>query len=153
MHMHACMQDQPKKLKQKIQITMAQYKRYEAKLRRMCKPTSKRGTLAVSQEVAEKWKCLKQRKTLISALISCGGDEDHCQGWLNMTVLWMCFCPCLTSMTANICLQEKFNSKMNIIISSKTEGEIKIRSGFYTEKRMIEELNFSRLAHAHLQPL
>ena len=140
---------QEPKAKPKIQISMQEYKRYEAKLRRMCRPTSKRGHLSVSPEVADKWKCLKQRKTLISALISCAGDEDL-EGWgysicVHSSVHDSLVCK-------HVCMQEKFNSKMSIIISSKTEGELKVRSGFYTEKRMIEELNFSRLAQAHLDP-
>ena len=50
-------------------------KNYEATLRRMCNKSAKRGSLQVSPDVAEKWKCTKARKQLIVALINCQGDK------------------------------------------------------------------------------
>ena len=40
--------------------------------------------------------------------------------------------------------QDKFNAKMSVIIRSKKEGRLEVKSGYYTEKRMIEELKFSK---------
>ncbi|CAE7350422.1 unnamed protein product, partial [Symbiodinium sp. CCMP2456] len=41
----------------------------------MCNKSAKRGSLQVSADVAEKWKCTKSRKQLIVALINCKGDK------------------------------------------------------------------------------
>ena len=64
------------KKKPVIKITMQKLRNYEAKLRRMCKPSPKRGTLAVSPEVAKQWACKKSRKQLLQCLITSQGDED-----------------------------------------------------------------------------
>ncbi|CAE7036774.1 unnamed protein product [Symbiodinium sp. CCMP2456] len=97
-----------------IRITEREYKNYEATLRRMCNPSAKRGTLAVSTEVADRWKNTKTRKQLIVALINCKGDK------------------------------ESFNQRMEVVIRNVKEGRVVIDSGFYSESAMKTELKFDK---------
>ena len=47
--------------------------------------------------------------------------------------------------TLRVLHEDKFNAKMSILIRSKTEGRLEVKSGYYTEKRMVDELKFSKL--------
>ena len=59
-----------------IRTTSKQLRAYEAKLRRMCTKSAKRGSLKVTAEIAEKWKCGKSRKQLLNVLVGVQGDKD-----------------------------------------------------------------------------
>ena len=122
-----------------IRITAQQYRNYEATLRRMCNKSAKRGTLQVSSDVAEKWKCTKARKQLIVALINCNGDKDT---QLHVHTDRCGSCRLYGNMRTST--QDAFNQKMEIVIRHLKEGKVVIESGYYTEATMKSELKFDK---------
>ena len=113
----------------------------------MCTPTAKRGSLQVSDEIAERWKNSKSRKQLIVALINCKGDKASLR---QIYVVSMSFdLPLATTCMRNGASQDSFNQKMELVIRNIKEGKVVIDSGYYTEAAMKSELKFDKQLAIH----
>ena len=126
-----------------IRITSREYKNYEATLRRMCNRSAKRGTLQVSDDVAERWKNTKSRKQLIVALINCQGDKvslQHIRKHVHGVDLAF-VCMHTQAVQAS---QDAFNQRMEVVIRNIKEGKVVIDSGYYSEAAMKNELGFDK---------